>query len=107
MEMDKYEMTIMNLVCQGGNARSLAMEAIQAAKSGDFEKADALLAESGTALLGAHQEQTDSIQNEVRGGHLPVMLLMVHAQDHLMDAMVIKDMAQEFIELYKRIKPEV
>lgn len=107
MEMDKYEITIMNLVCQGGNARSLAMEAIQAAKSGDFEKSDILLAESGAALLGAHQEQTDLIQNEVRGEHLPVMLLMVHAQDHLMDAMVIKDMAQEFIDLYKRIKTEV
>ena len=31
------------------------------------------------------------------------MLLMVHAQDHLMDAMVIRDMAAEFVELYKKV----
>ena len=31
------------------------------------------------------------------------MLHMVHAQDHLMDAMVIRDMAAEFVELYKKV----
>ena len=43
------------------------------------------------------------IQSEIRGDHIPVMLLMVHAQDHLMDAMVVKDMAVEFVELYRNM----
>ena len=28
---------------------------------------------------------------------------MVHAQDHLMNAITVKDMAEEFIDLYEKI----
>lgn len=98
---EKYEEIILGLVVSGGNARSLAMEAIQAAKGGDFSKADALMAECEEALAETHQIQTELIQKEVRGEHMPVMLLMVHAQDHVMNAMVVKDLAVEFIELYR------
>ena len=31
------------------------------------------------------------------------MLLMVHAQDHLMDAMVVKDLAAEIVDLYRKL----
>jgi len=30
-------------------------------------------------------------------------LLMIHAQDHLMNAMTVKDLAAEMVELYYRI----
>lgn len=30
-------------------------------------------------------------------------LLMVHAQDHLMNAMTVKDLAAEMIDLYEKI----
>ena len=43
------------------------------------------------------------IQAEIRGEHIPVMLLMVHAQDHLMDAMVVKDLAAEIIDIYRKM----
>lgn len=98
---DAYDEIVMNLVVEGGNARSLAMEAIQEAKKGNFDKADALMKECDEALLAAHNTQTDMIQAEIRGEHTPVMLLMVHAQDHIMDAMVVKDLAAEIIELYR------
>ena len=54
-------------------------------------------------LFRSHHVQTDLIQSEIQGEHIQVMLLMVHAQDHLMDAMVIRDMAAEFVELYKKL----
>lgn len=100
-DQDKYDELVMGLVVEGGNARSLAMEAIQSAKKGDFAQADALLQECEQALNEAHNTQTEMIQSEIRGDHVPVMLLMVHAQDHLMDAMVVHDMAVEFVDLYR------
>lgn len=103
LTQEQYDELIMNLVVEGGNARSLAMEAIQAAKAGEFEEAEKRLQECEEALNEAHKVQTDLIQSEIRGEHIQVMLLMVHAQDHLMDAMVVKDMAQEMIELYRRL----
>lgn len=100
---EQYDEMVMNLVVEGGNARSLAMEAIQRAKAGDFAEAEALLRECDEAFNEAHRAQTDLIQSEINGEHIQVMLLMVHAQDHLMDAMVVKDLAREFVDLYKRM----
>lgn len=103
MNQDQYDELIMNIIVEGGNARSLAMEAIQEAKNGNLAQAEQLLADCGEALTNVHHVQTGLIQSEIQGDHIQVMLLMVHAQDHLMDAMVIRDMATEFVELYKKI----
>lgn len=100
---EQYDELVMGIIVEGGNARSLAMEAIQEAKGGNVSRAEELLKECGDALTEAHRVQTDLIQSEIQGEHIQVMLLMVHAQDHLMDAMVIRDLAAEFVELYKRI----
>ena len=105
-DQDQYDELVMNLVVEGGNARSLAMEAIQEAKKGNFEEAENRLKECEEALNNALNTQTEMIQSEIRGDHIPVMLLMVHAQDHLMDAMVVKDMAVEFVELYRNMAPQ-
>ena len=102
-DQDQYDELVMNLVVEGGNARSLAMEAIQEAKKGNFEEAENRLKECEEALNNAHNPHTETLQSEIRGDHIPVMLLMVHAQDHLMDAMVVKDMAVEFVELYRNM----
>lgn len=104
MTEEEYDEVVMNLIVAGGNARSLSMEAIQAAKQGDFDKANALLEEREEALGQAHNAQTDMIRAEIRGEHQKVMLLMVHAQDHVMDAMVVKDLAREFVELYEKMQ---
>ena len=51
----------------------------------------------------AHHAQTELIQAEIRGEKAPLNLLMVHAQDHLMTALVVIDLAQEFVDLYKKV----
>ena len=91
--MDEQEQVVINLIVNSGSARSSAIEAIQYAKAGDLDKADE-----------AHHAQTELIQAEIRGEKAPLNLLMVHAQDHLMTALVVIDLAQEFIDLYKKIK---
>lgn len=80
------------------------MEAIAFAKQADFIKAGAKLQEAQEALNEAHKSQTSLIQAEIRGERNEVTLLMVHAQDHLMNAMTIKDMATEFVSLYEKMK---
>ncbi len=103
MTPDEYDEMIMSLVVEGGNARSLAMEAMNAAKAGRMDEAEDLMKQCGDALNEAHNAQTDMIQAEIRGEGVAVKLLMVHAQDHLMDALVVKDLAREIIDLYKKI----
>lgn len=95
------EMIIMELVVNAGNARSIAIEALRQAKIGDYEKAEELIQEADSTLLAAHNAQTDMIQNEVKGEKTEVSLLMVHAQDHLMNAITVLDLVKEMIDILK------
>ncbi|MEH7748988.1 PTS lactose/cellobiose transporter subunit IIA [Neobacillus drentensis] len=101
--MENLEQVIFQIILHGGNGRSAAMEAMIAAKQGDFEGAREKLKEADDALNEAHHIQTSLIQGEIRGEKTEVSLLMIHAQDHLMNAMTVKDLAEEMVELYYRI----
>jgi PTS system cellobiose-specific IIA component len=58
-------------------------------------------------ISSAHRIQTDLIQEEARGNHAEISLLLVHAQDHLMNAITVKELAEEFITLHKRVEEKV
>lgn len=94
------EETVFQIILHGGNGKSLAMEAIQLAKKGDIQAAKDKIKEAEQSINEAHHVQTTLIQNEVNGNKNEVSLLMVHAQDHLMTAITIKDLAAEMIDLY-------
>lgn len=99
--MDNLTEVIMELIVNGGNARSLAMKAIYAAKKGQFEEAGGQLEECNEYLLKAHQAQTQLLTKEASGEKIGTSLLMIHAQDHLMNAITVKDMATEFVDVYQ------
>lgn len=98
------EMIVMKLVVNSGNARSTAIEALRAARDGNFEHADELMNEADQMILQSHEIQTEMIQNELNGKKVDVGLLMVHAQDHLMNAMTVMDLSKEMIEILKKQK---
>lgn len=98
------EMIIMKLVVSSGNARSTAIEALRAARDENFEYADKLMNEADLMILQSHKVQTEMIQNELNGEKVEASLLMVHAQDHLMNAMTVMDLCKEMIEILKKQK---
>ena len=100
--MDLYEMAF-GLILNAGNSKSKSMMAIEAAREFEFEEAEKLVAEAEEDLRAAHQTQTDLIQGEARGEKMDLNLIMVHAQDHLMNAMNFQQLAEEFIEVYERL----
>lgn len=98
-----YTQAAFQLILHGGNARSLAMEAIRLAKSGDASGAANKLGKAAEELSLAHLAQTSLIQKEASGEKTEISMLLIHAQDHLMNAITVKEMAAEFIELYSHI----
>ncbi|WP_208559239.1 PTS lactose/cellobiose transporter subunit IIA [Marinilactibacillus kalidii] len=102
-EQEEMLQTIMGLIMHGGDAKSNAMEAIHAAKTGDFKTADEKLKLADDALIKAHHSQTGLLTREASGDSIEMSLLMVHGQDHLMNAITFKDIAVEVIDLYKKI----
>ncbi|MGL4819397.1 MAG: PTS lactose/cellobiose transporter subunit IIA [Bacilli bacterium] len=99
--MENMEMTIMSLILFSGNARSMAMEAIRVAKAGEFEEAESLLQQAAEEIGNAHHSQTSLIQGEARGEKTELSMLLIHAQDHLMTAMTLKELAVEIVALHK------
>ena len=97
------EEQIMSLIVHSGEARSYAIEAIADAKEGNLDEANAKLKKSEEELGEAHNTQTALIQAEAGGDKVEFSLLMVHAQDHFMTSMTLKDLAKELVEIYSRI----
>ena len=98
------EMIAMTLIGHAGETKSLAFQAINEAKKGNFSEAENLLKKSTEEMLKAHELQTDLIIKEADGEKMEVGLIMVHAQDHLMTAILFKELAKEFIEVYKKLE---
>jgi PTS system lactose-specific IIA component len=104
--MTKEEVTYkgLELVGLAGDARSNYLLALQAAKKGDFAKADALIAEGNEMIVEAHKAQTELIQTEAAGDYSDLTLLMVHGQDHLMTTILLKDILVTLLDVYKQQK---
>lgn len=98
------EQIMMELIVNGGDARSKSMQAIKLAKKGDLEAAKEKLKEAGEALGKAHNFQTSLIQKEAAGEKTEISILLIHAQDHLMNATTVRDLAQEMISMYEEFR---
>lgn len=106
LNLEDIESVVMELVVNAGDGRSSAIQAIREARAGRFEEAEKLLKQCDEALLLCHKAQTDLVQAELQGENVPVNLLMVHAQDHIMNAITVKDLAVELIAILKDQKKE-
>lgn len=101
---DELEATVMELIINAGESKSCAMEALMAAKAGKWDEVDNLLALSTAASKKAHKVQTALIGLDEGEGKVPVNLIMVHAQDHIMTAMLAKEMIEEFIAIHRLLQ---
>lgn len=93
--------TAMQLIAGAGDSRSFSMEAIMYAKTREFEKARESIQNASRGIKETHDIQLDLLGAEAGGDPPGVSLLMVHAQDHISMAILAKEMAQEFLDLYE------
>ncbi|WP_105138762.1 PTS lactose/cellobiose transporter subunit IIA, partial [Streptococcus suis] len=74
-----------------------------AMRAGDYETASEKLETANTELVEAHHAQTKLLQDYASGIEIKIEIIMVHAQDHLMTTMTLREVALEMLELYKRM----
>ena len=103
MDKDELAMIAVEIVAFAGDARSKYMSALDFANNGEFEKANAAIAEGNDLILQAHNTQTELLTKEASGESIDMTFLTVHAQDHLMTAMLFRDLVKNFMQLYKKI----
>ncbi len=91
------------LIAMAGDSKSDSMRAINEAKQGHFEEAEELLKIAEEKLNQSHIAQYHLIQKEANGDKVPVNIILIHAQDHVTMAIIMKDMAAEIVALYKQL----
>ncbi|MDQ0513859.1 PTS system cellobiose-specific IIA component [Mycoplasmoides fastidiosum] len=90
-----------SIIAYAGDARSDLLIALKNAREKNFTAAEKLFKAAEENLHEAHRIQFDLLQQEARSLPIDLTLLMIHAQDHLMNALTLKDLVLEIIELHK------
>ncbi|QLK18999.1 PTS lactose/cellobiose transporter subunit IIA [Raoultella ornithinolytica] len=67
-----------------------------------MNEAKLLLNEADGYARRAHLMQTRLIEQDAGEAHQPMTLIMVHAQDHLMNSLLAREFSEELIHLYQR-----
>ncbi len=91
------------IVAYAGDAMTDLIDALDAARDGDFDRAEELHKSASEALIGAHDTQTKLLSQEAGGSEMDVTFIMVHAQDTLMTTMMLEKQARFMIDEYRRI----
>lgn len=100
--MIALEEAVMEIIVNAGQSRSLCFEALHAARQGNIDEAKSLLREADGYARQAHKMQTKLIEQDAGEARQPMTLIMVHAQDHLMNSLLAREFSEELIHLYQR-----
>lgn len=103
IRVEGLEMICFQIISSVGTARSSYIEAIQKAKTGDFEGAKDCIAAGQQEFLKGHEAHFELLQKETKGEAVGGSLLLIHAEDQLMSAEGFKIIAEEMIANYQRI----
>jgi PTS system cellobiose-specific IIA component len=100
----ELESICLEMISQGGEARSMIFEALAKACDGDITGAREMLMKSREPMTIAHKCQMRLLQKESSGNLVGNSVLLVHAQDILMASITERDLADFMITLFERIQ---
>ena len=101
--MEGLELTAFSIIASVGTARSCYIEVIRAAKEGQCDAVEELIAKGDEAFVEGHGAHAELLRKECAGEGTQITLLILHAEDQLMSAEAFKTIALEFIDTYRRI----
>ena len=97
-KIDLEEMAL-EIITNVGTARSMYVEAVEAAKTGNFEEAHNLVAEGEKIFVNGHHAHADLVNAKIGVEELQYMFLVMHAEDQLMSAETLKIVCDELIDI--------
>lgn len=99
----EMETSCFGIITYVGTARSCFINVIQCAKKGDFQEADALISQGDEAYTQGHHIHADLLTLDANGKLEHGGLILMHAEDQLMSAETFRVLAEEFIDVYKKM----
>ncbi|MCE4052203.1 PTS lactose/cellobiose transporter subunit IIA [Bacillus sp. Au-Bac7] len=102
--MQGTELVSFQIISSVGTARSMYIEAIQEAKTGNFEKAAQLIEEGENLFIQGHHAHKELVTKEANGESVEFTLLLMHAEDQMMSTESFKIVAEEFISVHQKLE---
>ncbi|OYD09032.1 PTS lactose/cellobiose transporter subunit IIA [Paludifilum halophilum] len=90
------------LISHSGNARSKIIQSLREYREGNTAESENLLAKAEEDLQGAHDIHFQMVQKEASGEKTDISLLLMHAEDHLMSTVTMKELVREMLEIFKK-----
>ncbi|MBQ7497533.1 MAG: PTS lactose/cellobiose transporter subunit IIA [Selenomonas sp.] len=102
----KLEDAAFKIISAAGDGRAQVAEALKEARSGNFGKAEECLKKADAKIMEAHAMQTEEFLKKEAAGEIKEQLNVIvsHAQDHVMTALVMKEMAEEMVHIYEQLR---
>lgn len=97
--MDGLELVAFNMISHVGTAKSKIMESMVLARNEQFSEAEELITEASEELRLGEKEHFQVITQEAKEKNVELTLLFMHAEDQLMTTVVLRDMANELLEI--------
>ena len=97
-KIDLEEMAL-EIITNVGTARAMYVEAVEAAKAGNFEEAHNLVAEGEKIFVNGHHAHADLVNAKIGVEELQYMFLVMHAEDQLMSAGTLKIVCDVLIDM--------
>ena len=101
--MEDLALFSFQIITFAGEAKASFMSAIRSARNGELDKARDEYERGTLQLIDGHKVHAKLLQHEAMGIDVKVSLLLVHAEDQLMNTETCKSNAEEFIYLYGRM----
>ena len=103
-EMTAAQEAAFEIIATVGTAKSMYIGAIKKAKEGDIDGARADVA-SGTEIFNEGHATHLSLlqQSAVNSGDIEFSLILIHAEDQLMQAETFRVIAEDFIDVYEKL----
>lgn len=103
-DMNELQLTCFEIISYVGTAKSCYVNAMGKAREGDFDGAEGLIAEGDKAYADGHNVHLKLLQADAAGERdAEAPLILLHAEDQMAGAETVKLMAQEFIDVYRRL----
>lgn len=92
------------MIANVGTARGLYIEVIQEAKKGNYENASKLVEDGKQVFIEGHHAHADILTMNAAGVKLPMNIFLMHAEDQMLVAEGFEIIANELIDVYKKIE---
>lgn len=101
--MQELELKCFQMISGAGVARSNFIEAIGEIKKGNASRAKELVVEGEKSYVQSHEAHTELLALEAAVETVNSMVLVMHAEDQLMGAELIKILFMEFQDVYAKM----